>query len=179
MRKTLIVVAVLALCSTLAFAQDKGKDSPESAGKAMASPDSAEVAVCTFADGKQLSVRYNALPADRSEGFSVGKLWPPTSSMYLFTPAALTVGNSTVPAGAFSLYVIPGHNDWTLIVNKNVTEGARYDETQDLLRIPMSTGQLDQPAKQFEVYFGHLAPRKCSMRLYYGKTGAWAEFNER
>lgn len=72
----------------------------------------------------------------------------------------------------------PGHNDWTLIINKNVTENASYDETHDLLRIPMNTGQVEQPAKEFVVYFAHIAPKQCNIRLYYGTTGAWAEFRE-
>jgi Protein of unknown function (DUF2911) len=177
MRKALVVLAVVALW-TFASGQDKGKDGAESAGTATTDSLSVQVPVCTFADGKQLSVRYNRPPADRSEHFSMGKLWPPSNSMFLFTPVALTIGGSAIPPGAYSLYVIPEHNDWTLIVNKNVTEGAKYDDMQDLLRTPMKTGQLDQPAQAFTVYLAHLAPKQCNIRLYYGNTGSWAEFRE-
>jgi hypothetical protein len=89
--------------------------------------------------------------------------------MLLFTQTGLRIGGAQIPAGAFSLFVIPGHDDWTLVVNRNVPEGSEYDEAQDLARTPMKTGEL---------YFAHVAPRQCNLRLYYGKTGAWAELQE-
>ena len=175
MTKVLVALASLALLAICTFGEDKAKYPVENA---RTDPLSTQVAVCTFADGNQLSVRYNRPPADRSADFSIGKLWPAASSMFLFTPVALTIGGSAIPAGAFSLYVIPGHNEWTLIVNKNVTEGSKYDETQDLLRTPMNIGQLDEPKKEFTAYFAHIAPKQCNLRFYYGKTGSWAEFRE-
>jgi len=116
-------------------------------------------------------VRYKRPPANLKEGLPTGKLWPTSSTMFLFTPVSLIIGDSRIPAGAFSLYVLPGHGDWTLIVNKNVTESAKYDEAEDLLPIPMKTGKLSQPATEFTIYFAHIAPKQCNMRMYYGTTG--------
>ena len=99
--------------------------------------------------------------------------------MLLFTQAELTLAKTAIPVGAYSMFVIPGKNSWTLIVNKNVTAGSKYDETQDLVRAPMETGQLSSPEKEFSVIFGHMAAKQCSMRFYYGKTGAWTEFMEK
>ncbi len=41
----------------------------------------------------------------------------------------------------------------------------------------MEIGQLSQPVKPLEVSFAHIAPIQCSLRIYYGKTGAFVEFN--
>ena len=64
-------------------------------------------------------------------------------------------------------------------MNRNVTAGSKYDEKQDLARAPMQIGEIDSPVKQPQVLFAHIAPKQCNMRLYYEKTGAWAEFRER
>jgi len=107
-------------------------------------------------------------------------LWTPGKTpMLLFTEAALSVGTSEIPIGAYSVYVIPQKGSWTLVLNKNVTAGSKYDEHQDLLRAPMQIGQVDQPEKQFRVLFGHLSPKVCGLRMYYGKTGSWMEFQEK
>jgi hypothetical protein len=43
----------------------------------------------------------------------------------------------------------------------------------------MPLGQLSEPQKALDVFFGHVAPKQCNMRIYYGKAGAWVEFKER
>jgi hypothetical protein len=96
--------------------------------------------------------------------------------MVLFSQTDLTVGKTEIPVGAYTMFVIPGKENWTLIINKNVTPGSKYDESQDLVRVPMDTGQLGSPEKQLSVIFGHVGPKHCSMRIYYGKVGAWADF---
>jgi len=180
MRNTFGVLAAVALLAVSVSAQDKEDKENDRAGRTVTKSLSAPDAVCTFADGKQLTVRYKRTAVDRNEDLPIGKLWPSSgSAMLLFTPVGLAIGGFEIPAGAFSMYIIPGSDDWTLIVNKNVDESAKYDETQDLLRTPMKTGEIGAPAEEFRVYFAHIAPRQCNMRLYYGRRGSWAEFRER
>jgi Protein of unknown function (DUF2911) len=136
-------------------------------------------ATCSFQDGKQISVRYHQVTVGKN-GLPEGEVWTPGGGpMFLFTPADLVIGNSEIPIGAYSMYVIPKRENWTLVLNKNVSEGSKYDEHQDLLRVDMQVGQLSEPNKQLSVFFGHIAPRQCNMRIYYGKTGTWAEFKEK
>lgn len=47
------------------------------------------------------------------------------------------------------------------------------------MRTPMQIGQIDNPVKQPKVAFDHVAPKQCNMRLYFEKSGAWAEIRER
>jgi hypothetical protein len=129
---------------------------------------------CNLEDGRQVYVRYNAIPA-KSEKVANGKPWAPGGSpMTLFTEAQLTLGSSTIPLGAYTLYPIPGKN-WTLVVNKNVTPGAAYDEKQDIARTQMETAQVDQPSDTLEVAFAHVGAR-CTLRIYVGKTASFADF---
>ncbi|MGC2195571.1 MAG: DUF2911 domain-containing protein [Terriglobales bacterium] len=127
-----------------------------------------------------MSVRYHKEAISRQNGPPEGKVWVPGGMpMFLFTQSELLIGNSQIPIGAYSMYVIPQKENWTLILNKNVSEGSKYDEHQDLSRVEMQIGQLSEPNKQFSVFFGHVAPKQCNMRMYYGKTGTWVEFKEK
>jgi Protein of unknown function (DUF2911) len=130
---------------------------------------------CNLDDGRQVYVRYNPI-ATGKEKISNGKpMTPGGVPMTLFTEAQLTLGSSMIPIGAYSVYPIPAHDHWTLVVNKNVTPGAAYDEKQDIARAPMETAQVAQPSDALEVAFAHVGAR-CTLRIYIGKTASFADF---
>ena len=167
--RSIAVCFVLLLCQGLApvFAQD-----------ATPSPDSA-TAVCTFADGQQVSVQYST-SASATEEPRNGKPWRPAGSqMILFSQTPLTINKVDLAAGAYSLWLIPDKKNWTLVVSKDVKPGSAYDPTQDLVREPMEVGQLPTPSKLVDIGFGHLAPKLCNLRVYYGRIGAWADINQK
>ena len=130
---------------------------------------------CNLDDGRQVYVRYVPIPS-KQERISNGKpLTPGGVPMTLFTEAQLSLGTSLIPIGAYSLYPIPGRGNWTLVVNKNVTAGAPYDEKQDIARAPMETAQVEQPSDALEVAFAHVGAR-CTLRIYIGKSASFADF---
>jgi len=138
-----------------------------------------EAAICTFEDGKQLTARYNPVAAGR-DGMVVGKvLVPGGSAMTFFTETDLVLGSTTIPTGAYTLYIIPAKKDWTLIVSKNVTVDAKYDDKLDLAKATMELGQLPSPADKLSLYFGHTGPRKCEINVDFGKTRGWVEFRQK
>jgi hypothetical protein len=48
----------------------------------------------------------------------------------------VSIEGKTLPAGKYSLFTIPGENEWTVIFNKvNNQWGTQYDEKQDALRV--------------------------------------------
>jgi hypothetical protein len=129
-------------------------------------------AVCTYTDGNQISLRYDQ-PSFSKEPPPMGKVWMPNGvRMDLFTETTLTVSNTTIAPGAYSFYFIPEKNAWTFIINKNVTPGAPYDQQQDVARGKMELEKLSTPEPQLSIYFGHLAPKQCTMRVDYGKVRA-------
>lgn len=131
---------------------------------------------CNLDDGRQVYVRYNAVPT-KSEKIQNGKPWAPGGSpMTLFSEAQLSLGSSTIPIGAYTIYPIPAREHWTLVVNKNVTPGAAYDEKQDIARATMETAQVMQPSDALEVAFAHVGSR-CTLRIYIGKTASFADFD--
>jgi hypothetical protein len=145
-----------------------------------AAPSEPTTAACSFDDGKEMSVRYSKAPDRRGEEMHDGKLWEAGGSpMLLFTQTGLTLGHADLPAGAYSMYVIPKRKSWTLVVSSNVSGGGKYDEKQDLVRESMELGELSHTAEQPEVAFGKIGPKQCSMNVYYGKQGAWTTFEEK
>jgi len=149
-------------------------------GQAGDSDQNSATAFCDFDDGQEVSIRYNSSIANAKDEPRNGKVWSPGGSpMTLFTAVPLMLDNSIIPTGAYSVYVIPNRKEWTLIVNKNVTAGAPYDERQDVARSPMELGEVETPPKQVQVSFSHSGPKVCSIRLYYGKTGAFTDFKEK
>ncbi|HVI79703.1 MAG TPA: DUF2911 domain-containing protein [Candidatus Acidoferrum sp.] len=130
---------------------------------------------CNLDDGRQVYIRYVPAPTSR-EKIQNGKAWSPGGTpMTLFTEATLMLGNSQIPVGAYTLYPIPARGNWTVVVNKNVTPGAAYDQNQDVARAQMETAQVDQPSDTVEVAFAHVGMR-CTLRIYVGKSASFADF---
>ncbi len=137
-------------------------------------------AICDFADGMEITVHYDGSTMSGKDEPHNGKVWLPAGSpMTLFTQVPLILNRVEIPVGAYSMYVIPNKRDWTLIVSKNVTNPKTYDQNQDLVRAKMDLGQVSSPPKQLQVSFAHVAPKQCSIRMYYEETGAFVEFSEK
>jgi hypothetical protein len=135
---------------------------------------------CDFADGNEITVQYNNSVMSERDQPRNGRVWLPGGSpMTLFTQVPLILNHVELVVGAYSVYVIPNKREWTLVVSKNVTNPKTYDEKQDLVRAPMEIGGVDSPPKRLQASFAHVAPKQCSIRLYYEKTGAFVEFNEK
>jgi Protein of unknown function (DUF2911) len=163
MSATLVWRAVLVslLCSPFLAAQAGGAPS--------------STTTCNLEDGRQVYVRYNPVTLSKEKPPN-GKPWSPGGApMTLFTEAQLTLGSSTIPIGAYSLYAIPARDHWTVVVNKNVTPGAAYDDKQDIARSSMETAQVEQPSEVLEVAFAHVGAR-CTLRIYFGKSASFADF---
>jgi hypothetical protein len=153
------VVAVLFLLAAMCSAQQ-------------AEPNS--TASCSLEDGRQIYIRYNAVTTKTDKVLNGKPFTPGGMPMTLFTEAQLSLGGSTIPIGAYTVYPIPAKDKWTLAVNKNVTPGATYDEKQDIARAPMETDQVT-PTDSLEVAFAHVGD-KCTLRIYFGKAASFAPF---
>jgi Protein of unknown function (DUF2911) len=128
---------------------------------------------CNFEDGNQVTIQYN--PTVKEEPRN-GRVWSPGITLYVQTP--LTLGGSGIPLGAYTIYLTPERKTWTITVNKNVTAGAAYNSAQDVAHAPMEVGEIPEPTKQLQLSFAHMAPKQCSLRVYYQKTGAFVDFVE-
>jgi hypothetical protein len=171
------LMAAMVLLTAVSAAQQAATSSSASAS-ASGSSEASSTATCSLADGKELYVRYNAIPANKERVANGKPFTPGGAPMTLFTETKLAFGNSTIPVGAYTLYPIPGKDHWTLVVNKNVTAGSAYDERQDLARGPMETAQVSEPGSTLDIAFAHVGP-KCTLRIYFGKSASFADFMEK
>jgi len=129
---------------------------------------------CNFEDGNQITARYTPTVKEEPHG---GRVWSPGITFYVQTP--LLLGSSEIGLGAYSIHLIPDKKNWTIIVNKNVTAGAPYNSAQDVARAPMEVGEIPEPTKQLQLTFAHMAPKQCSLRVYYQKSGAFVDFMQK
>lgn len=136
--------------------------------------DDTQTAYCDYTDGGQLSIQY--APSVKAEPHN-GRVWSPGITLYVEVP--VVIGGAQIPLGAYSVHLIPERKNWTIVINRNVTHGAAYDAGQDLTRAPMEIGEIPEPTKQLQLSFGHMGDKQCSLRVYYQKTGAFADFMEK
>lgn len=135
---------------------------------------------CTFADGKGLRVQYDRSEKPKSHGLPIGKAWSPAGKpLSLFLDTSVSIGNTALPMGAYSLFVIPGKSDWELVVNKDVGAGATRNASQDLAKTAMQTGELQHGEDVATIFLAHIGPNQCNVRIVYGKTMAWGEIHEK
>jgi hypothetical protein len=46
----------------------------------------------------------------------------------------VTFGDKELAAGSYTLYTIPGDDEWTMIINSKKSWGTQYDEKEDVIR---------------------------------------------
>ena len=82
-----------------------------------------------------------------------GKVWRTGAdeATLLVVQKPIAIGETTVPAGAYTLYTLPAADGSAkLIINKQVGQwGTQYDEKQDLARIDLKKETLEKPVDQF------------------------------
>ena len=67
----------------------------------------------------------------------------------LSTSKPLHIGPLAVPAGEYSLWILPTEGDWTLVVNKEAhTFHTNYRQSRDLGRVMLQKRALTSPVEQ-------------------------------
>jgi hypothetical protein len=141
---------------------------------------------CKFPDGKTITVNYSS---PRAKGRKIygglvpyGEVWRAgaNEATSLVTTADLTVAGKDIPAGSYTLFVIPHEEKWTLIISKKTGEwGIPYPgEADDLARVDMKVSPLSSSFENFTISFAHDGS-ECVMQLDWEKTRASVEVSEK
>ncbi len=141
-------------------------------------------ATCNFDQDHQLAVQYERVSVNLKKSLAVqvpfGKPWAPGGKpMTLFTNTPVEIGGRMLPMGAYTMFVIPSPKQWTLIVSKSTDMSGKYNEEDDLVRVPMDSGELPNPESDLSAAFGHIAADQCSFRIDLDKYGHFAVFHEK
>ncbi len=146
---------------------------------------SAATATCNFDADKQLAVEYqrisfNPKKAVMGREIPYGKVWAPGGKpMTLFTNSPVEIGGTKLSIGAYTMFVVPSQKQWTLIISKSTDMSGKYDGQQDVVKVPMESGELPSLVPEFSVSFEHVAPTQCNIRVDLEKTGNFATFQVR
>lgn len=91
----------------------------------------------------------------------------------LVTDRAIKIGDLMVPAGSYTLDVLPTESGWQLIVNKRTGQwGTQYDPAQDLGRVPMSVSNLSSPQEVLSYSFDHETPHSAMLHIRWADKDA-------
>ena len=89
-----------------------------------------------------------------------------------FSTSVKLEGNE-IPAGNYSLFAIPGEQEWTIIINKNTNQwGAfQYNTNDDLVRFPVAPVNLrDTSVETFAIEFNRIRDESALLELVWDKT---------
>jgi hypothetical protein len=81
-------------------------------------------------------------------------------------------GGKKVAAGKYGLLSIPGANEWTIILSKqlDVTSPAAYKEDQDVARVSVKPMSIPTPIENFLISFDDIKPNAMMLEMLWDKT---------
>jgi hypothetical protein len=84
----------------------------------------------------------------------------------------VTIGGTKIPAGKYGLLTIPGANEWTIIITKqlDVTSPAAYKQDQDVVRVKAKPEALPFAMETFTIMFGDVKANSIAVGLLWDKT---------
>ena len=142
-------------------------------------PSPAAKAECKLTDGKTITVNYSS---PRMKGRKIygglvpyGQVWRAgaNEATTFVTDTDLNIGGTTVPAGSYTIFAVPGEDKWSLVISKKTGEwGTQYPGPEnDLARIDMKVAKLPSPVENFTIAFDENAGN-CTLRMDWETTRA-------
>jgi hypothetical protein len=176
MVRRVVLFTAIVLTAALAYAQTEKKPPASPRGQASVS----------FADGKKVSVDYGR-PYMRGrkimgELVPFGQVWRTgaNAATSFETDAPISISGTDIPAGKYTMYTLPGENEWKIIINKQTGQwGTEYNEPQDLARIIAKPGKTTQPVEQFTISLEKRGPKAALMKLEWENTSVAVDIAEK
>jgi hypothetical protein len=153
MNITTFVIAAMAMASTLPVMAQRQRTSPHETVSAVI-----EGNRVTVTYGRPYTTKPGTTEARKIWGGLVpyGEVWRTGAdeATVLITQKPIVLGGATVPAGAYSLWVLPQEDGSAkLIINKQIGQWGvgpgSYDEKQDLARVDLKKDALEKSVDQF------------------------------
>jgi hypothetical protein len=181
-RPTLYGIAACALMLAVVFAprssaqQDKSKR-----------PSPPGTAAFTLAGGKTVTIDYSRPKMNNRKIYGglvpYGEVWRAgaNEATSFVTQSNLLVGGTAVPAGSYTLFILPQENGpWKLIVSKKTGEwGIPYPGEQfELARINMKTARTPATVQDFTISFDKHGPNAGAIKFDWENTSASVDFSE-
>jgi hypothetical protein len=180
MRKTVLLCFALLFCFAILSAANAAQ---QDKSKRPSPPAKAE---CKLPGGKAITVEYSS---PRAKGRKIygelvpyGKIWRAgaNEATTLVTDVDLNVGGTTVPAGKYTIFVIPNEDKWTLVISKKTGEwGTAYPGPQDdLARVEMKVSKVPSAVENFTIAFDQ-SRDGCTLRMDWESTRASVDISKK
>ncbi len=114
------------------------------------------------------SVRERVIFGDLVPFDSVWRTGANESTAIVFSDDVLLEGEQ-VEAGTYSLYTIPGADEWTVILNHKLSWGTQYDEAEDLVRVQVQP-ESAYFMEQMMIYFENITDNSGDMVIHWADT---------
>jgi hypothetical protein len=101
-----------------------------------------------------------------------GSVWSPSANFATTFDVSedITVQGDRLPKGKYSIWSIPGEQEWTIIFNKKErVHHLQYPEGEDVLRVKTKPEQ-GSHMETLAWYFPVVGPDSAIMRLHWGTT---------
>ncbi len=162
----LIAGLVLLLFSETGWAQERGNDSPRISPNAAVSQTigTTEVHLTYGRPGVRDRVIFGELEA-------FGEVWRAgaNESTYISFSDDVLIEGEPLEAGEYSLYTIPGINQWTIIINSSHSWGTEYDSSADVLRVQVEPEE-GKFTEQMMFYFENVSDDSGDLVLQWEET---------
>ena len=182
-RPTLYGIAACALMLAVVFLAAQSSAQQDKSAR----PSPPGTATFAFADGKTITIDYSR-PKIRNRKIygglvPYGEVWRAgaNEATSFVTQSNLQVGGTTVPAGSYTLFILPQQSGpWRLIVSKKTGEwGIPYPGEQfELARINMKTANTPAAVQDFTISFDKRGPRAGVMKFDWENTSASVDFSQ-
>jgi hypothetical protein len=84
----------------------------------------------------------------------------------------IKLGDKSLSPGTYSLFTIPGEEQWTIIINRDLDYWGAYSYNQemDVLRITVPATTTETTIESFSIRFNDLGDNQAVMRLAWDRT---------
>lgn len=86
----------------------------------------------------------------------------------------VTIQGTRVPAGEYTLLSIPGKDEWTIIINKNLklsgNDDKNYKQEEDVARFKVKPQQNPREIETFTINFANLKTNSADLELLWDNT---------
>jgi hypothetical protein len=104
-----------------------------------------------------------------------GEMWRTganTATTFTFSDE-VTLEGKKIPGGTYSVFTIPGQNEWTVILNKNAKAGVNdYKQAEDVARFTVQPKKTGSPYETFTIDISDLTMSGALLNIKWENTKA-------
>ncbi len=115
------------------------------------------------------AVRDRAIFGDLVPFGEVWRTGSNESTAIVFSDDVMIEGEHHLPKGTYSLYTIPGEQEWTVIINNKLSWGTQYDASEDVMRVNVQP-QESFHAEQMIFYFENVTESSGDLVLHWANV---------